>query len=54
MDLLIGEETKRPLNFKVVRTSQEATSELMDKQKEMLTQYILASITARMGEEEAQ
>lgn len=54
VDLLIGEETKRPLNFKVVRTSQEATSELMDKQKEMLTQYILASITARMGEEEAQ
>lgn len=54
VDLLIGEETKRPLNFKVVRTSQEATSELMDKQKDMLTQYILASITARMGEEEAQ
>ena len=28
IDLLIGEETKRPLNFKVVRTSQEAVSEL--------------------------
>lgn len=42
------------MNFKVVRTSQEATSELMDKQKEMLIQYIMASITARMGEEEAQ
>ncbi len=33
IDLLIGEETKRPLNFRVVRTSQEATSELQDKQK---------------------
>jgi hypothetical protein len=30
IDLLIGEETKRPLNFRVVRTSQEATSELME------------------------
>ena len=28
VDLLIGEETKRPMNFRVVRTSQEATSEL--------------------------
>ena len=31
VDLLIGEETKRPMNFRVVRTSQEATSELMEK-----------------------
>lgn len=52
IDLLIGEETKRPMNFRVVRTSQEAASELMDQEKEMLMQYIMASITARMGEEE--
>ena len=54
VDLLIGEETKRPMNFRVVRTSQEAASELMDKEKEMLIQYIMASITAQMSEEEAQ
>ena len=54
VDLLIGEETKRPMNFQVVRTSQEATSELMDKEKEMLMQYIMAAITARMSPEEAQ
>lgn len=54
IDLLIGEETKRPLNFKVIRTSQEATSQLMDKQKDLLTQYIVASITARMSPEEQQ
>lgn len=54
IDLLIGEETKRPMNFQVVRTSQEAASELMDKEKEMLMQYIMAAITARMSEEEAQ
>lgn len=53
IDLLIGEETKRPLNFKVVRTSQEAVSELQEKGKEMLLNYIMASITARMSEEEA-
>ena len=53
VDLLIGEETKRPMNFRVVRTSQEATSELMDQEKEMLMQYIMASITSKMSEEEA-
>ena len=54
VDLLIGEETKRPLNFRVVRTSQEAASELMEKEKEMLMQYIMAAITARMSPEEQQ
>lgn len=53
IDLLIGEETKRPLNFKVVRTSQEAVSELQEKGKEMLLNYIMSAITARMSEEEA-
>lgn len=52
VDLLIGEETKRPMNFRVVRTSQEATSELMEKEKQMLINYIMAAITARMSPEE--
>ena len=54
IDLLIGEETKRPLNFRVIRTSQEATSEMQEKEKQMILQYIEASITARMSPEEAQ
>ncbi len=54
IDLLIGEETKRPMNFRVVRTSQEAASELQDKEKEMLMQYITAAITAKMSPEEQQ
>ena len=54
VDLLIGEETKRPLNFRVVRTSQEATSELMNKEKQMLLDYMIAAITARMSPEDAQ
>lgn len=54
VDLLIGEETKRPLNFRVIRTSQEATSEMQQKEKQMILQYIEAAITAKMSPEEAQ
>ena len=52
VDLLIGEETKRPLNFKVTRTSQEAASETMDKEKELLMQYMQAIVRSRMSPEE--
>lgn len=54
VDLLIGEETKRPLNFRVIRTSQEATSEMQEKEKQMILQYIESAITAKMSPEEAQ
>ncbi len=54
VDLLIGEETKRPLNFRVIRTSQEATSEMQEKEKQMILQYIEAAITAKMSPEETQ
>ena len=53
VDLLIGEETKRPMNFRVVRTSQEAASELMDKEKELLMQYMMSAVMAQMSPEEA-
>lgn len=54
VDLLIGEETKRPMNFRVVRTSQEAASDLMEAQKQLLIQYLQAAITSKMGPEEQQ
>lgn len=54
IDLLIGEETKRPMNFRVVRTSQEATSELMDKEKQLLIDYMMSAITAQLSPEEQQ
>lgn len=54
IDLLIGEETKRPLNFRVIRTSQEATSEMQEKEKQMILQYVESAITARMSPEEQQ
>lgn len=52
IDLLLGEETKRPFNFKVVRTSDIATSEMQDKAKQMLIDYIQATIMSRLGPEE--
>lgn len=54
IDLLIGEETKRPMNFRVVRTSQDATSELMDKEKNLLLDYVMSSIVSNFGPEEQQ
>lgn len=54
IDLLIGEETKRPMNFRVVRTSQEATSELLEQEKQMLLNYVEATIMSKMGPEEQQ
>ena len=54
IDLLVGEETKRPFNFRVVRTSPDATSELQEKTKQMVLNYVMASMTARMSPEEAQ
>ena len=54
VDLLLGEETKRPFNFRVVRTSDDATSEVQEKAKQMLTDYIMATVMSKLGPEEAQ
>ena len=54
IDLLIGEETKRPMNFRVVRTSQEAASDLMEAEKQMIMNYMEASIMSKLDPEEAQ
>lgn len=54
IDLLLGEETKRPFNFKVVRTSNNASSEVQDTAKQMLTDYVMSYIMSKMGPEEAQ
>lgn len=52
IDLLLGEETKRPFNFRVVRTSDIAASEMQDKAKQMLTDYVQATIMSKLGPEE--
>ena len=51
IDLLLGEETKRPFNFRVVRTSDIATSDLQDKAKQLLIDYVQASIMSKLGPE---
>lgn len=54
IDLLLGEETKRPFNFRVVRTGDIATSDMQDKAKQMLIDYIQAEIMSRLGPDEQQ
>ena len=54
IDLLLGEETKRPFNFRVVHTSDIATSEAQDTAKQLIEQYVMANIMSRLGPEEQQ
>ena len=54
VDLLLGEETKRPFNFRVVRTSDIAASEIQEQAKQMLTDYVMATIMSKLGPEEQQ
>lgn len=54
VDQLLGEETKRPFNFQVCRTSDDAASELQEEAKQMLIDYIMASIMSKLSPEQAQ
>ena len=54
IDLLLGEETKRPFNFKVCRTSEIASSEMQEKAKQMLMDYIMAAMMAKLSPEDQQ
>lgn len=51
IDQLLGEETKRPFNFQVCRTSNEAASEVQEQLKSLLVDYIMASIMAKLSPE---
>ena len=51
IDQLLGEETKRPFNFQVCRTSNEAASEVQEQLKSLLVDYIMASIMANLSPE---
>ena len=51
IDQLLGEETKRPFNFQVCRTSNEAASEIQEQLKQLLVDYIMASIMSNMSPE---
>ena len=53
LQLLMGEEIKRPFNFKVVSHDPDAISKLEEKKKEMMMEY-LYSVVVSPEEEQAQ
>ena len=52
IDLLVGEESKRPLNYVVIETNDDVVSALQDKKKELLMQHVMGYLG--MGAEDAQ
>jgi hypothetical protein len=55
INLLLGEEIKRPFNFKVVSRNPEAISEREEKEKEMMMTLLKAKIAAAVtGDEDIQ
>ena len=44
IDLLIGEESKRPFTFKVIQTNDDAVTEMQQEYKEMVLRYLIDSI----------
>jgi len=41
IDLLVGEESKRPMNYVVIETNDDVVSALQDKKKELLMQHVM-------------
>jgi len=54
IDLLIGEETKRPFNFKVFSTNEGGTSEVLEVKKEMLVHQYMSSVVNGDNQDEIQ
>jgi len=54
IQLLMGEEIKRPFNFKVVSHDPDAISKLEDKKKEMLLEYLYSVVVSPQEEAEQQ
>jgi hypothetical protein len=44
VDLLLGEESKRPFNFRVLQTNEDAVGMVQQKKMEMLLQYMMSEI----------
>lgn len=52
VDQLLGEETKRSFNFQVCRTTDDAAGELQEKAKQLLIDYVMATITSKLSPEQ--
>ena len=54
IDLLIGEESKRPFNLRVIQTNSDVVTQLQDKKKELLMQYMMQQIGGEQVDEQGQ
>jgi len=52
IDLLIGEESKRPFNFKVIQTNEEAISKMQEEYKSLFAQYLAEYLQTGVEDEE--
>lgn len=51
IDLLIGEESKRPFDIRVIQTNPDVVTKLQDKKKELLMEYISGAIGIEQDQE---
>lgn len=51
IDLLVGEESKRPFDFRVIQTDPSAVTKLQERKKELLMQYMYSVIGVNTDEE---
>jgi hypothetical protein len=50
IDLLIGEESKRPFNFRILQTNEEAVGMAQTKKMQMLLQYLMQEVQGQVQE----
>jgi hypothetical protein len=50
VDLLIGEESKRPFSFKILQTNEDAVGQAQEKKAQMLMQYMMNEIRGESNE----
>ena len=53
IDLLVGEESKRPENFLVVQTNDDAITQAQEQKKQMLMNYLFDAIGFNQDNEQA-
>lgn len=52
IDLLLGEETKRPFELKIIQTNDKAVGEVQTKYKELLIEYLMSGLSENPEEED--
>ena len=52
VDLLIGEESKRPFNFRIIQTNEDAISAVQEKFKQLYIEYLMQYIQSGVEDEE--